>query len=153
MLQALAQDAQGHQAQALAELFRAFTQAAEPDAYVRLFLDEGSPMTELLRAAARHGAAGAPARRLLRQGTLGAASGAGADANGGPGPASNLEPLSERELQVLQLLGRELSGPQIAGELFISYNTLRTHTRHIFSKLDVSDRRTAVRRAREAGLL
>jgi LuxR family maltose regulon positive regulatory protein len=63
------------------------------------------------------------------------------------------EVLSERELQVLRLLGSELSGPQIARELFVSNNTLRTHTKHIFTKLDVTNRRAAVRRAREEGLI
>jgi LuxR family maltose regulon positive regulatory protein len=63
------------------------------------------------------------------------------------------EVLSERELQVLRLLNSELSGPQIARELFVSNNTLRTHTKHIFTKLDVTNRRAAVRRAREEGLI
>ena len=62
-------------------------------------------------------------------------------------------PLTERELQVLRLLDSELSGPQIARELFVSHNTVRTHTKHIFTKLDVSDRRAAVRRARDRGLM
>ena len=61
--------------------------------------------------------------------------------------------MSERELQVLRLLNSELSGPQIARELFVSNNTLRTHTKHIFTKLDVTNRRAAVRRAREEGLI
>jgi LuxR family maltose regulon positive regulatory protein len=61
--------------------------------------------------------------------------------------------LSERELQVLRLLDSELSGPQIARELYVSLNTLRTHTKHIFTKLQVTDRRSAVRRARERGWL
>ena len=61
--------------------------------------------------------------------------------------------LSERELQVLRLLGSELSGPQIARELFISHNTLRTHTKHIFTKLEVTTRRAAVARAHERGLM
>ncbi|SDS77835.1 LuxR C-terminal-related transcriptional regulator [Microterricola viridarii] len=61
--------------------------------------------------------------------------------------------LSERELQVLTLLASELSGPEIARALFVSVNTLRTHTRHIFEKLAVGNRRAAVRRARERGLL
>ena len=61
-----------------------------------------------------------------------------------PAPSS-AEPLSERELQVLRLLDSELSGPQIARELFVSHNTLRTHTKHIFTKLDVTSRRAAVR--------
>jgi LuxR family transcriptional regulator, maltose regulon positive regulatory protein len=63
------------------------------------------------------------------------------------------EGLSERELQVLRLLAGELTGPQIAQQLFVSHNTLRTHTKHIFTKLDVTSRRAAVRRAHELGLL
>ena len=54
---------------------------------------------------------------------------------------------------MLRLLATELSGPEIAGQLYISVNTLRTHTKHIFSKLDVNTRRAAVRRAGELGLL
>ena len=54
---------------------------------------------------------------------------------------------------MLRLLATELSGPEIAGHLYISLNTLRTHTKHIFQKLDVNTRRAAVRRATELGLL
>ena len=63
------------------------------------------------------------------------------------------EPLSDRELQVLRLLDSELTGPEIARELFVSHNTVRTHTKHIFTKLDVTNRRAAVLRARERGLI
>ena len=61
--------------------------------------------------------------------------------------------LSDRELEVLRLLATELTGPEIARRLFVSVNTLRTHTKHIYTKLDVNTRRGAVRRAAEAGLL
>lgn len=61
--------------------------------------------------------------------------------------------LTEREMQVLRLLDGDLSGPQIARTLFVSENTLSTHTKHIFAKLGVTSRREAVRRARERGLL
>jgi LuxR family maltose regulon positive regulatory protein len=61
--------------------------------------------------------------------------------------------LSERELEVVRLLGSELSGPEIARQLYVSANTLRTHTKHIYTKLEVSSRRAAVRRARERGLI
>ena len=61
--------------------------------------------------------------------------------------------LTDRELGVLTLLDGELSGPQIAQELFISLNTMRTHTKSIFAKLDATNRRTAVRRAHDLGLL
>ena len=69
-------------------------------------------------------------------------------------PASgDQEPLSEREVQVLRLLATNLTGPEIAGQLFLSVNTFRTHTRHIFTTLDVNTRRAAVSRASQFGLL
>ena len=61
--------------------------------------------------------------------------------------------LSDRELEVLRLLATPLSGPEIARRLFVSINTLRTHTKRIFTKLDVTTRAAAVRRAHERGLL
>jgi LuxR family maltose regulon positive regulatory protein len=60
-----------------------------------------------------------------------------------------MEPLSERELDVLRLLGTDLDGPEIARQLVVSLSTLRTHTRNIYSKLGVNNRRAAVRRAEE----
>ena len=150
MLQALAQDAQGHRPQALQSLGQAWAQAPEPDGYVRLFLDEGAPMVELLRDAEHQGLAGDHARRLLSLSAARDGDAAGAPQRLVPPSA---EQLSERELQVLRLLDSELSGPQIARELFVSHNTLRTHTKHIFTKLEVTTRRAAVRRARERGLM
>jgi LuxR family maltose regulon positive regulatory protein len=150
MLQALAQDARGERAQALQLLDQAWAQSPEPDGYVRLFLDEGTPMVELLRDAARQGLAGDHARRLLSLSAAGDGEAAKTRTGGIPPTA---ETLSERELQVLRLLDSELTGPQMARELFVSHNTLRTHTRHIFTKLEVTTRRAAVRRARELGLL
>jgi LuxR family maltose regulon positive regulatory protein len=63
------------------------------------------------------------------------------------------ESLSERELEVLRLLKSDLSGPEIARELMVSLNTVRTHTQNIYAKLVVNNRRSAVRRAEELGLL
>src|SRR5688500_13311133 len=63
------------------------------------------------------------------------------------------EPLSDRELQVLRPLDGELTGPEIARELYVTVNTLRTHTKRIFTKLDVTTRAAAVRRGHERGLL
>ena len=63
-----------------------------------------------------------------------------------------VEPLSERELEVLKLLRSELSGPEIAGQLIVSLNTLHTHTKNIYNKLGVNNRRAAVRRAEELDL-
>ena len=64
-----------------------------------------------------------------------------------------IEPLSERELDVLRLLGTDLDGPDIARELVVSLNTVRTHTKNIYAKLGVNNRRAAVRRAAELDLL
>ena len=108
-------------------------------------------MTELLRAAERRPEPAAPAEYaalVLRAAEPGQASPTAAAA----APSSD-EGLSDRELEVLRLLATELTGPEIARHLFVSVNTLRTHTKHIFTKLDVKTRRAAVRRATELGLL
>ncbi|MBO0771064.1 MAG: tetratricopeptide repeat protein, partial [Actinobacteria bacterium] len=144
VLQALAQQALGDTTAALGFLQRAVT-LAEPEGYVRVFADAGPPLASLLRAAAKQGIRPGYVRRLLA-----AASGTGHD--GPPGQAL-IEPLSERELDVLRLLGSELDGPAIARELMVSLNTMRTHTKNIYAKLAVSSRRAAVRRAAELGLL
>ncbi|MEP6648533.1 MAG: LuxR C-terminal-related transcriptional regulator [Lapillicoccus sp.] len=144
MLQALAHDAQGLRSQALEVLARAWAEAPELNAYVRLFLDEGVQMTRLLNATTRHDDGDSFARRLLRLGTAPR-----------PAPLSSVSSVSltDRELDVLRLLDSGLSGPQIAAELFVSQNTVRTHTKHIFTKLGVTNRRAAVLRAREHGLM
>jgi LuxR family transcriptional regulator, maltose regulon positive regulatory protein len=68
-------------------------------------------------------------------------------------PQSFIEPLSERELEVLRLLRSDLSGPEIARQCMVSLSTVRTHTQRIYAKLGVNNRRAAVRRAKELGLL
>jgi LuxR family maltose regulon positive regulatory protein len=129
---------------ALASLERAVT-LAEPEGYVRVFVDEGPPMAALLGAAAKQGIALNYVRRLL-------AAVSGTEHNG-PIKQALIEPLSERELDVLRLLGTELDGPAIARELMVSLNTMRTHTKNIYAKLAVTNRRAAVRRAAELDLL
>ena len=74
-------------------------------------------------------------------------------AQGGDAPPGLLEPLSERERAVLRLLPALLSNPEIAGELFVSVNTVKTHIKTIYRKLDVTSRRDAVIRARELRLI
>ena len=159
LLTALVQDARGRRAQARDSLAQALARAPEPEGYVRLFLDEDTLMLSLLRNATQHGVAGDSdyqrvasdrAQLLL---SLAAAPAAGAPDPGQRRAAPSAEPLSDRELQVLRLLDSELTGPQIARKLFVSHNTVRTHTKHIFTKLDVTSRRAAVRRARERGLI
>ena len=148
VLQALTRQRLGDIPAALACLERAVT-LAEPEGYVRVFLDEGPPMASLLRAAAKQGIAGNYVRRLL------AAAGQtehDSPVKQAPVKQALIEPLSERELDVLRLLGTELDGPAIARELMVSLNTVRTHTKHIYAKLAVTSRRAAVRRAAELGL-
>jgi LuxR family transcriptional regulator, maltose regulon positive regulatory protein len=70
-----------------------------------------------------------------------------------PAAGALVDPLSDRELDVLRLLASELDGPAIARELVVSLNTVRTHTKHIYTKLDVNNRRSAVTRAHQLGLL
>ncbi|RME64352.1 MAG: helix-turn-helix transcriptional regulator, partial [Caldilineae bacterium] len=141
---ALAHRAQGDISAALESLARALT-LAEPEGYVRIFVDEGPPMAALLQAAAKSGLAPGYVRRLQA-----AFKPATQDT---PNQQGLLEPLSGRELEVLRLLATELSGPEIARELVVSLNTMRTHTKNIYGKLGVNSRRAAVRRARELELL
>jgi LuxR family maltose regulon positive regulatory protein len=143
VVQALAHQTRDDIPAALASLHRAVT-LAEPEGYVRIFADEGPPLASLLRAVAKQGAAPGYVRRLL------AAISKAEDST----PANNglIEPLSARELDVLRLLGTDLDGPDIARNLTVSLNTVRTHTRNVYAKLGVNNRRAAVRRARELNL-
>ena len=143
-LQAVARRTAGDLTGALASLDRAI-QLAEPEGYVRLFVDEGGAMAALLEAAGKHGTARDYARRLR------AAFGMATD--GTPGNRALVEPLSERELDVLRLLATDLDGPDIARELVVSLHTVRSHTKAIYTKLGVNNRRAAVSRAAELGLL
>jgi LuxR family maltose regulon positive regulatory protein len=121
-----------------------------PAGHCRLFLDEGQPMVELLQQVSR---CATPDVRGHAERLLTAARRPPSDRAADPGAGTSDEELSERELEVLRLLATELSGPEIARRLFVSVNTLRTHTKHIFTKLGVNTRRAAVRRGEELGLL
>ena len=146
MLRALAHHANGEAEPAATDLSAALA-AAVPAGHCRLFLDEGQPMVALLGQAAR---AAAPEARKHAEHLLAASH---RPPKPPPAGGSADEELSERERDVLRLLATELSGPEIASHLYISLNTLRTHTKHIFQKLDVNTRRSAVRRAKELSLL
>jgi LuxR family maltose regulon positive regulatory protein len=141
VLQALAA---GAVSDGLVPLERALT-LAEPQGYVRIFVDEGPPMASLLRAGAKDGIARSYVRRLLAA--------LAKTETDRPIDQGLIEPLSERELDVLRLLATDLNGPEIARSLVVSLNTVRTHTKNIYTKLDVNDRRAAVRRAGELDLL
>jgi LuxR family maltose regulon positive regulatory protein len=151
LLQALAFQARENLPHALAALERALA-LAEPQGYVRIFVDEGEAMRVLIEKRSRNRdhplsdyvdkllaafaqPVAAPKSAIIHQ------------------KSDMIEPLSERELEALRLLGTELSGPEIARELVVSLHTLRTHTNNIFKKLGVNNRRAAVRRAMELDLL
>ena len=140
-LLALAQSQAGDDAAATTTLSKALA-LAEPQGYVRTFLDADPALTDLLRPLAV--VSDGYAARIL--------------ASARPAPLrrrsnSNApDELSDRELDVLRLLRSDLSGPEVARELHVSLNTLRTHTKHIYTKLGATNRREAVTRANELGL-
>ena len=144
IVQTLARRARDDVPGALASLGRAVA-LAEPEGYVRVFIDEGPPMAALLKLAAKQPSAPSNVRRLL----------AAVVKTEGRTPVDQplIEPLSERELEVLRLLESDLGGPDMARELTVSLATVRTHTRNVYAKLGVNNRRAAVRRAAELGLL
>jgi LuxR family maltose regulon positive regulatory protein len=138
---------------ALSALERAL-KLAEPEGYMRVFPAEGSSMAELIREANARGVMANYTGKLL---SAFEAERKGLDVETPPSapPASSslIEPLSQRELEVLRLFKTELSGPEIARELVIGLSTVRTHTKSIFSKLNVNNRRAAVKRAEELNLI
>ncbi|MBE9046376.1 helix-turn-helix transcriptional regulator [Pleurocapsales cyanobacterium LEGE 10410] len=151
VVQALAYEAQGDFAGAIAPLKRALI-LAEPEGYVRIFAEAGTPMVRLLREAMTCSITSAYTQRLLTAlETWGQKPRLSALPN--PSPQPLIEPLSQRELDVLRLLNTELTGPEIARELVVALSTVRTHTKHIYSKLNVTNRRAAVKRAIELELI
>jgi LuxR family maltose regulon positive regulatory protein len=153
ILQAIAHHMRGDIAAALVSLERALS-IAEPEGYVRMFLDEGTGMAQLLREAVRSGIMADYAGRLLSEFDKEQPKAEEeAPRSTSPALSSLIEPLSQRELDILRLFRTELSGPEIASELVIALSTVRTHTKSIYSKLNVNSRRAAVRRAEELGLI
>ncbi len=152
VFEALIQQAQGHDEQAL-ETLKKVLRLAEPEGHVRLFVDKGPPMTQLLQQVAASGGASPYLTRLLE-----AAGVPGSEKKDPHFPKSDaafpwLEVLSEREVEVLRLLSSGASNTRIAQMLVVSTSTVRTHLRHIYDKLGASNRTQAVARAREFHLL
>jgi LuxR family maltose regulon positive regulatory protein len=145
ILRALAFRAQDDMAQGMAALERALS-LAEPGGYVRIFLDEGEPMARLLYRAVERGTAPEYAGRLL-------AAFPALESLGRELQAEMVEPLSERELDVLCLIAEGLSNQEIAQSLSISTRTVKWHTSNIYGKLGVKNRTQAVAKARSLGVL
>jgi LuxR family maltose regulon positive regulatory protein len=153
VLQALAHEAQGERPSALVPLERALT-LAELEGYVRVFVDEGRPMAQLLSEAAAHGIMAGYTTKLLA--IFEAEEQKSADEPHlphAPSARSLTEPLSQRELEVLHLIAQGLSNREISERLFLALITVKGHNRNIFRKLQVRRRTEAVARARALGLL
>lgn len=152
VLRALALAGEGHRQRALSTLERAL-EMGESEGYVRLYLDEGAPMQQLLRSSQREGGPSPYAARLLAAFEREPVP----PTDEGPSRAepsqSLIEPLTKRELEVLDELALALSNPEIAERLVISLNTVKSHTKSIYAKLEVHNRTEAVLRAQELGLL
>ncbi|MDQ3927677.1 MAG: LuxR C-terminal-related transcriptional regulator, partial [Chloroflexota bacterium] len=153
VLQAVALHAHGEKERAVQLLGEALG-LAEPGGFARIFLDEGMPMAHLL--------AEAVARRVMPTYTdrLVAAFEAEKKGSAGQSPLHTVPPsqplvelLSQRELEVLQLIAQGLSNSEIGDRLFVALDTVKGHNRKIFGKLQVQRRTEAVARARELGLL
>jgi LuxR family maltose regulon positive regulatory protein len=147
---ALALNEMGEQGEALRALGAAL-ELAEPEGYVRTFVDEGAPMAGLLVAAQKRAPSAYVGR--LRAALAPAPLPEPTRARIGPGGEIPVDALSSRERDVLRLLDTELNGPEIARELVVSLNTVRTHTKNLYMKLGVTSRRAAVLRAKELDLL
>ncbi|MFC1873956.1 LuxR C-terminal-related transcriptional regulator [Chloroflexota bacterium] len=155
-LQSIALQAKGDLDQALATLERALS-LAEPEGYVRTFVDEGEPMAKLLRLAASRGIAKKYVKKLLasfQRPILGAESQLKVLPDEGAVALSPvIESLSERELEVLRLIVAGMSNREIAEKLIIGEGTVKTHINNIYSKLDVQRRTQAIAQARKLRLL
>jgi LuxR family maltose regulon positive regulatory protein len=149
-LQALAFQAQSDVDQAMSTLERALS-LAEPEGFVRIFVDEGVPMARLLQEATGHGIAPDYVRRLLA--AFEAEGVESISASLVPSTPSLVEPLTSREMEVLHLLGEGRSNREIAEALVITLNTVKKYTGNIYGKLGVHSRTQAVVRAQELGLL
>jgi LuxR family maltose regulon positive regulatory protein len=149
LLRALALDARGARAAALSALERALA-LAQPGGWVRIFLDEGQRLVPLLRQAAERSGAASFAARLL------ATAGGQPTASEQPSslrPTALVEPLSDRELEVLRLIAQGLSNREVAERLYIAQGTVKAHASSIYGKLGVNSRTQAVARATALGLL
>ncbi len=149
VLVAIALQAQGDKDQAVHLLLDALA-LAEPGGFIRLFVDEGKPMAQLLSQAAALGRMPEYTRKVL---TAFQAEEHKREAPSARPAQPLLEPLSPRELEVLQLMAQGLSNQEMSERLVLALDTVKGHNKKIFGKLHVQRRTEAVARARELGLL
>jgi len=151
ILQAITYRTIGDDDQAMNAIEKAL-KLGEPEGFIRIFVDEGTPMARLLYEALSRKIASDYVQRLLS--TFPDEENARSTS---PQPASSemdlIEPLSERELEILQLIAGGLSNQEIGSQLYLSLNTVKAHTRNIYGKLGVNSRTQATARARALGIL
>ena len=150
-LQALTAQAMGETTRAMQALERALN-LAEPEGFVRIFVDEGPAMARLLYEALSRRIAPDYVRRLLASfpDTEPIKS---ISASMQASQYEMIEPLSDREIEVLQLIAEGLTNPEIATRLYLSLNTVKVHTRNVYGKLGVNNRTQAVSKGRVLGIL
>jgi len=151
ILQAMIHQAEGDSAKAMIPLERALT-LAEPGGFIRIFVDEGPPMAQLLYEALNHEIMPAYVRRLLAAFPATVPEGAASAINQAD-QSGLIEPLSDREIEVLRLIAKGLTNQDVANRLFLSGHTVKAHTRNIYSKLNVHNRAQAIARSQQLGLL
>ena len=149
-LKALCNQAMQNTEQALNALQQALS-LAQPEGYCRTFIDHGPPMQQLLQQAARHGILPAYVAQLLS--IFSDSQEDKPTVNRSSVIENPIEPLNEREQSILRLMAAGLSNREIAEELYLSVNTIKWYSTHIYSKLGVNSRTKAVARAQEAGIL
>jgi LuxR family maltose regulon positive regulatory protein len=149
LLRAAALAGQNHLQEAF-RLVESCFDLAEPEGYIRVFLEVGEPARELLAAYLR---SAAPGHKLYAQKLLDAFSPSIGAGSSGPQQAGLIEPLSGRELEVLQLMALGKTNQEIARQLIVSPGTVKAHTASIYRKLDVANRTEAVARARQLSIL
>jgi LuxR family maltose regulon positive regulatory protein len=149
---ALAQHAQGNTPSAMDSLGQALV-LAEPQSYIRVFVDEGFPMAELLRLAFSQNISPDYASLLLAAFPKDVMDDVQNDKNLSVNAQPLIEPLSNREIEVLRLMAEGYKYKEIAERLFVSINTVRHHTRNIFGKLNANSRVKVIDRARELHLI
>jgi LuxR family maltose regulon positive regulatory protein len=155
ILQALASQAGGDKTQAMHILEKALS-LAEPGGFIRIFVDEGPPIMALLKKIKPEDV---KMKKYIQKLLAAFADkefhpfGSAQDKPSSLSPQPLIEPLSERELEVLQLIAEGLTNPEIAARLYLSLNTIKVHTRNIYGKLGVNNRTQAGARARALGIL
>ncbi|MGB5582232.1 MAG: LuxR C-terminal-related transcriptional regulator, partial [Gammaproteobacteria bacterium] len=146
VLQSMMLEKQGHSDAALAALEEAVTMA-QAGGWIRPFVELGRPMVELLERLAAHNGGTDFLHRVrktcvaMSARTTGTA--AGTRTSGTAGESWSIEPLTRRELDILELLVERLQNKEIASRLSVSPETVKTHLKHLYQKLDVNNRREA----------